>query len=85
MAVVRGENSLYFATALDNSGLRQGSVDAVGILQNMSSKIASINPFAALAVGAVAAFGIIATEAYKLAKDFEQAMKEVQTISAATQ
>ncbi|WP_194767862.1 phage tail tape measure protein [Tamlana sp. I1] len=85
MGVVSGENSLFFATGLDNSGLKQDSFDAVGIIQSMGSKIASINPFAALAVGAIAAFTAISVDAYKLSKNFEQAMKEVETISAATQ
>ena len=85
MPVVRGDNSLFFATGLDNSGLRKGSVDALGIIQNMSTKIAKINPFAALAIGAVAAFATISAQAYKMSNNFEHAMKEVETISAATQ
>lgn len=85
MGVVRGDNSLFFATALDNSALRRGSFDAVSLIQNMSSKIAAINPFAALAIGAVAAFATISAQAYTMSKNFEQAMKEVETISSATQ
>lgn len=85
MGVVRGDNSLYFSTAIDNSGLRKGSLDALGIIQGMSSKISSINPFAALAVGAIAAFATISTHAYQMSKNFEHAMKEVETISSETQ
>ncbi|WP_336892344.1 phage tail tape measure protein [Flavicella sp.] len=60
-------------------------MDAVSIVQGMSSKISKIHPFAALAVGAAAAFALIANDSYKLVKEFEHAMKEVQTISAAAQ
>ncbi|MBS9774576.1 MAG: phage tail tape measure protein [Tenacibaculum sp.] len=84
MGVVRGDNSLYFGTGLDNSGLLKGSADAVGIVQNMATKIAKINPFSAIAVGAIASFSIIASKAYDLVKDFNHAMSEVSTISEAT-
>lgn len=82
---VRGDNSLFFATGLDNSALRSGSLDAQQIISGLASKISKINPFAALAVGAVAAFSVIAKSAFNLARSFEQAMKEVQTISKAAQ
>ncbi len=83
--MVRGDNSLFFATGLDNSGLASGSLDAVSIITSLGQKISKINPFAALAVGAISAFAIIAKESFKVAKNFEQAMKEVQTISSAVQ
>ncbi|WP_437396646.1 phage tail tape measure protein [Flagellimonas lutimaris] len=83
--MVKGDNSLYFATGLDNSGLRSGALDTVSIIQGLSGKISKINPFAALAVGATAAFATIGNGAYNMAKDFEQAMKEVATISDAVQ
>lgn len=83
--MVKGDNSLFFSTALDNSGLKQGTFNAVGIIRGLASKIAKINPFAALAVGAVAAFAAIANESFKMARGFETAMKEVQTISSAVQ
>lgn len=80
---VRGENSLFFATGLDNTGLEVGASQATSIISRMGSKIAAINPFAALGIGALAAFGTIAAAAFRLAKEFETAMKEVQTISEA--
>ncbi|SFS30819.1 phage tail tape measure protein [Lutibacter maritimus] len=85
MGAVRGENSLFFATGLDNSGLRQGALDAVNIVQGLGSTISKINPFAALTVGAITAMTIIADSAYKMSREFETAMKEVETISEATQ
>ena len=78
-------NSLFFATGIDNSGLQSGANQAVGIVGNLAKKVTSINPFSVLAVGALAAFGAISREAYQLAKNFEDAMKEVETISKATQ
>jgi len=83
--MVKGDNSLYFATGLDNSGLRSGALDAVSIIQGLAGKVSKINPFAALALGATAAFATIANGAYDMAKDFEKAMKEVATISDAVQ
>lgn len=83
--MVRGDNSLFFSTALDNSGLRSGALDAVGIIKGLGGQISKLNPFAALAVGAISAFTVISNGAYNMARDFEQAMKEVQTISAAAQ
>ncbi|WP_142783345.1 phage tail tape measure protein [Changchengzhania lutea] len=81
MGVVSGDNSLFFATAIDNSGLQRGKLDAVNIIQSMASGISKINPFAALAVAAVGAFTIIANEGYKMAESFESAMAEVKTIA----
>ena len=78
---VRGDNSLFFSTGIDNSGLLKGKVQAESIIQSLGSSISKINPFAALVVGAVAAFGLIANEGYKMAKSFESAMAEVKTIA----
>lgn len=78
---VRGDNSLYFSTGLDNSGLRQGADQAVGIITDLASTLGRINPFAALIAGAVASFAIISAEAHAMASDFEVAMAEVKTIA----
>lgn len=78
---VRGDNSLYFSTGLDNSGLRQGADQAVGIITDLAGTIGRINPFAALVAGAAASFAIIAKEAHAMASDFEVAMAEVKTIA----
>ena len=79
------DNSLFFATGIDNSGLKSGIGDAQGLVQGLASKISRINPFAALAIGAVTAFATISASAYKMSSNFEHAMKEVETISDATQ
>ena len=78
-------NSLFFATGLDNSGLKQGTFDALGMIQSFAGKVSNINPFLALSAAAILAFTTISAEAYKLAKEYEHAMKEVSTISDATQ
>ena len=85
MGSVKGEGSLYFGTGIDNSGLKAGSSEAVGIVKGMSKNISKINPFAALAIAAVASMAIISKAAYDMAQEFETAMKEVETISSATQ
>lgn len=82
---VRGDNSLFFATGLDNSGLQSGANDAAGIIQNLAGVVAGISPFAILATGALTAFGTITNAAYNMMREFEQAMKEVETISEAAQ
>lgn len=82
---VRGENSLFFSTGLDNSGLQSGANDAAGIVQGLAGTIAKINPFAILATGAITAFATVTTAAYNMMREYEQAMKEVQTISQAAQ
>lgn len=78
-------NSLFFATGIDNSGLKSGADGAVGIIQGLASGIGKINPFAALATFASTAFTTISAQAYQMSKNFEHAMKEVETISDATQ
>lgn len=83
--MVTGDNSLFFASVLDNSGLKRGALDATNIISGLASKISKINPFAALAVGAASAFAVIGQEAFDFAKRYEQAMLEVRTISKAAQ
>ncbi len=78
-------NSLFFATALDNSGLKQGTFDALGMIQSFAGKVSKINPFLALSAAAILAFTTIANQAHQLAKEYEHAMKEVSTISDAVQ
>lgn len=85
MGIVSGKNSLLFKTGFDNSFLRTGATDAVGIVQNLASSIAKIHPFAALVAGATVAFTAIAVESEKMMREFQHAMKEVETISQATQ
>lgn len=82
---VRGTNSLFFESGIDTTGLKAGAAEATGIVQGLASTIGKISPFGILASAAATAFAKIGNDAYKMMKEFEQAMKEVQTISKATQ
>lgn len=84
MSLVTGQDSLRFATSIDNSGLTQGTIEAQGILREFASNISQMDIFAGLAIGAGIAFSSIATDAYNLSKDYEASMKEIQTVSDAT-
>ena len=80
---VGGSNSLYWKTGLDLKGLKSGVAGAKGIIAGFAKNISAMDVFAGLAIGATLAFKKIADEAYQFSKDFEHAMKEVQTISQA--
>ena len=82
---VRGSNSLFFESGIDLDGLKSGAANATGIVRNLASTIGKISPFSILATGAATAFAKIGQEAYNMMREFEQAMKEVQTISQAAQ
>lgn len=83
MGLVRGNNSLIWATALDNSGLQSGKLQAQNILSSLKTNISKTNVFGGLAVGAALVFKQIADNAHEFSKEFEQSMREVQTISVA--
>jgi TP901 family phage tail tape measure protein len=85
MSLVTGNDALRFATSIDNSGLSQGSIEAQGILRQLTGSISSMDVFAGLSIGAAIAFSKIAESAYKMSKEFETSMKEVQTISKSVQ
>lgn len=78
-------NSLYFATGVDNDGLKKGITEAGGLVSGLGRTISKINPFAALSASALAAFIAIAKGSYQMMRDYEHAMKEVQTISSAAE
>ncbi|WP_281681727.1 phage tail tape measure protein [Zunongwangia profunda] len=82
---VRGDNSLFFESGIDLDGLKSGAANATGIVRNLAATIGKLSPFSILATGAATAFAKIGQEAYNMMREFEQAMKEVQTISQAAQ
>lgn len=84
MAIRRG-NNLYWKTGLDNTGLKKGAVQAKGILKTMSQQITGMDLFAGLGIAATVAFAKVTKSAWDMAKGVDLAMREVQTISAATQ
>lgn len=85
MSLVTGDKGLHFATSINNSGLQQGVVSAQGILRGFASNVSKMDVFAGLAMGGAYAFSSIATNAYNASKAYETSMKEIQTISEATQ
>ena len=82
---VQGDNSLFFASGIDTEGITKGAKDITGIVANLGAAIGKINPFAALAVGALSAFAVIADAAFDFAAKYEKALLEVRTISVAAQ
>lgn len=82
---VGGSDSLYWHTAINNQGLRTGATQAKGILAGLSKSITRMDVFAGLAIGSAFVFAKISKQAYNFSKEFETAMKEVQTISKAVQ
>ncbi|MBA7566347.1 phage tail tape measure protein [Candidatus Atribacteria bacterium 1244-E10-H5-B2] len=84
MALMTGD-SLYWRTKIDNTGLQTGAVQAKGILRGLTRSITGMDVFAGLAIGATLVFAKITKSAYNFSKNFETAMREVQTISKAVQ
>jgi len=84
MALETG-GSLYWQTKIDNTGLQTGSTQAKGILRGLMRSITGMDVFAGLAIGASLVFAKMIKQAYNFSKNFESAMKEVQTISKAVQ
>ena len=82
---VSGTNSLYWKTGINNAGLLTGSTQAKGILRGLAGSISKMDVFAGLAIGSALVFAKISKQAYNFSKEFESAMKEVQTISKAVQ
>jgi len=82
---VSGTNSLYWKTGINNAGLMTGSTQAKGILRGLAGAITKMDVFAGLAIGSAIIFAKISKQAYNFSKEFETAMKEVQTISKAVQ
>lgn len=82
---VSGSSSLYWHTKIDNTGLQTGATQAKGILRNLTRSITGMDIFAGLGIGAALIFAKITKQAYNFSKEFESAMKEVQTISKMVQ
>lgn len=84
MALETG-GSLYWKTKIDNTGLTTDATKAKGILRGLARSITGMDIFAGLSIGAAIAFTKITKQVYNFSKNFESAMKEVQTISKAVQ
>ena len=82
---VTGSRSLFWKTGIDLKGLKKGKNQAEGILRNLSKSITGMDVFAGLGISAGIAFTLMTKKAYDFSKNFQTAMKEVQTISKAVQ
>ena len=82
---VSGSNSLFWKTGINNQGLMTGAKQAKGILSTLSRQITGLDIFAGLGISAAVVFAKITKQAYNFSKEFETAMKEVQTISKMVQ
>jgi len=85
MPIPTSDGSLYFASGINNSGLRRDSKKSEGIIRGLGSKISKLDIFAGVGAAGVAAFLKISKAAFGMAKDLDLAMREVQTISKAAQ
>ena len=85
MPIPGADGSLYFASGIDNTGLIRGRKQAVGIIKGMTSQISKQDVFAGLAISATVAFSKVSKEMKQFSQDFEQSMREVETISKAVQ
>ena len=85
MGINNRGGALFWATGIDNSGLKKGKEQAAGIIKGLMKQVSGFDVFAGIGVSAAMAFAKITKEAYAFSKEFQTAMKEVQTISRATQ
>ncbi len=84
MALETG-GSMFWRTKIDNTGLQTGAVQAKGILRGLTRSITGMDIFAGLGIAAALVFSKITKQVYNFSRNFETAMKEVQTISKAVQ
>ena len=84
MSVAGGLEGLHFINTMSNAGLKAGAAEAEGIVNKMGVNIGKLAPFAPLAAGALI-LNKLGNEAYDFSREFDLSMKEIQTISKATQ
>jgi len=78
-------NSLYWKAGINTKGVAAGANATKGILRGLMGSISRMDIFAAIGFAAALVFKKIIKGAYDMSLEFEHAMKEVQTISYATQ
>jgi len=82
---ISNKNSLYWRTGIDNKGLVTGTNEARGILSSFARQVTGMDVFAGLGVSAGLVMGKIIHDTTEMSIKFQHAMKEVETISVATQ
>lgn len=85
MPIPTSDGALYWATGIDNSGLKRDAAQSEGIIKGLGSRVSRLDVFAGLAAAGTAAFIKISKASFQLSKDLDLAMREVQTISKAAQ
>jgi len=78
-------NSLFWSTGINTKGVTAGANVTKGILRGLMGSISRMDIFAAIGITAALVFKKIIKGTYNMSLEFEHAMKEVQTISYATQ
>ena len=69
------------ATGLDNSGMYEGTREAMGIIKTLAGEITSFDVFGGIGISAATAFAKAAKSSYDFEKEFRKNMLEVATIS----
>lgn len=81
MGIRNRDGALYAATGLDNSGLYEGTREAMGIIKTLAGEITSFDVFGGIGISAATAFAKAAKSSYDFEKEFRKNMLEVATIS----
>nr|WP_319510172.1 phage tail tape measure protein [uncultured Draconibacterium sp.] len=82
MSTSGGIQGLHFINTMSNAGLKAKSAEAESIIAGMGRNIGKLAPFAPLAAGGLI-LAKLGDQAHDFAREYEMAMKEVQTISEA--
>lgn len=81
MGVKEQGGALYFATGIDNSGLKSGISQATNMVMGLGRSISKINPFAALGIGTALVFTKILKDATSFELNLRKKLTEAMTIS----
>lgn len=81
MGIRNRDGALYIATGLDNSGMYEGTREAMGIIKTLAGEITSFDVFGGIGISAATAFAKAAKSSYDFEKEFWKNMLEVATIS----
>lgn len=81
MGIRNRDGALFMATGLDNSGMYEGTREAMGIIKTLAGEITSFDVFGGIGISAATAFAKAAKSSYDFEKEFRKNMQEVATIS----
>jgi len=82
--IAGGLQGLHFVNTMSNADLKRKAAEAEGIIGAMGRNIGKLAPFAPLAAGGLI-LAKLSDDAYDFSNEYSKAMREVQTISKATQ